>query len=114
MRWNARATVGVVCGLFLIGWATTSVDVGAQQTWTGMISDSTCGGDHGGEVDVRECTAKCVRNGDKYVLAMRDGKTVIPISNQTFPGLPEHAGDTVKVSGELKDNAIEISKIDAP
>jgi hypothetical protein len=94
------------------GWAGANVSSGAPQTWTGMISDSTCGGDHGGEVDVRECTLKCTRQGDKYVLATESGSKVVLIANQDFPGLPEHAGHTVKVTGELKDNAIVVSKID--
>lgn len=96
----------------VIGWAGTRVSTGAEQNWTGMISDSTCLGDHGGEVDVRECTLKCTRQGDKYVLATQNGAKIIGIANQTFAGLPEHAGHIVKVTGELKDNAIVISRID--
>ena len=65
-----------------------------------MVSDSTCGGDHGGEVDVKECTQKCIRNGDKYVLATENGLKVIPIANQDFAGLPEHAGEMVTVTGD--------------
>lgn len=95
-----------------IGWAGMSVSSVAPQTWTGMISDSTCGGDHGGEVDVRECTLKCTRQGDKYVLATENGAKVVPIANQGFAELPEHAGHTVKVTGELKDNAIVISTVE--
>jgi hypothetical protein len=112
MRWTATAAMGVVCGLLIIGWAGARVALGAQETWVGMISDSTCGGDHGGEVDVKECTAKCIRNGDKYVLATNGGTKVIAISNQSFPALPERAGETVKVTGELRDGAIDISKIE--
>ena len=77
-----------------------------------MISDSMCGGDHGGEVDWKECTQKCIRNGDKYVLATEGGLKVVPIANQDFRGLAEHAGDTVKVTGELQNGAIVISKIE--
>src|SRR5262245_56136647 len=68
----------------LVAWAGGRVSTGAEQTWTGMISDSQCGGDHGGEVDVRECTLKCTRQGDKYVLATENGVKVIPIANQNF------------------------------
>jgi len=83
-----------------------------QQTWVGMISDSQCRGDHGGEVDPTECTLKCIRNGDKFVLATDNGVHILPIANQTFAGLQEHAGQTVKVTGELKDGAITIARID--
>jgi hypothetical protein len=108
----------VVLGAALaaFGWAGSATVLRATQSrpqaWTGMISDSTCGGDHGSEVDVKECTQKCIRNGDKYVLATENGLKVIPIANQGFAGLSQHAGDIVRVSGELKDGAIVISKID--
>ena len=98
----------------LVGWAGAYTSLRAQQTWTGMVSDSTCGGEHGGEVDVRECTQKCVKNGDKYVLAIDNGLKVIPITNQDFAALPEYAGIIVKVTGELKNGAIVISKIEKP
>jgi hypothetical protein len=77
-----------------------------------MISDSTCGGDHGGEIDPVECTQKCVKNGDKYVLTTGNGLNVIPIANQGFAGLAEHAGGAVKITGELTDGAITVSKIE--
>jgi len=107
-----RLALSCVVVTALIAWAGGRVSTGAEQTWSGMISDSQCGGDHGGEVDVRECTLKCTRQGDKYVLATENGVKVIPIANQNFAGLAEHAGHTVKVTGELKDNAIVISRID--
>jgi hypothetical protein len=37
---------------------------------------------------------------------------VLPIANQDFGSLFENAGDTVKVTGELKDGAIVISKLE--
>jgi hypothetical protein len=84
----------------------------APQTWNGMISDSSCKDDHGGEVDPRECTVKCVKNGDKYVL-MIDGYTkVLPIANQDFVDLPAHAGQTVKATGEIKDGALVLTRLD--
>jgi hypothetical protein len=97
-----------------IGWLGALTGYGAPQTWTGVISDSQCGGDHGGEVDERECTQKCIKAGDQYVLVTDFGKNVWPIANQGFPSLPEHPGHTVKVTGELKGKAIVISRIDMP
>jgi hypothetical protein len=115
MMKRAFALVAVVVA---VGWAGADVIVRAQQapsqTWTGMISDSTCGGEHGSEVDVKECTQKCIKNGDKYVLATENGVKVIPIANQDFAGLPKNAGDIVKVTGQLKNGAIVISKIEQP
>jgi hypothetical protein len=88
-------------------------NVGADQNWVGIISDSMCTSDHGGEVDPRECTAKCVKAGDKYVLMTDGGVTAVPIANQDFPDLAPHAGGSVKVSGELKDGAIVVTRIEA-
>ena len=100
-------------GVLLIAWALARTDVRAQQSWVGMISDATCGADHGGgEVDPRECTQKCIKNGDKYVLAINNPVSVIPIANQDFGALPERAGDIVRVTGEMKNGSIVISKIE--
>ena len=100
--------VGFALGFVLVGSRST---IAQQQTWKGMISDSTCGGDHGGEVDVVECTQKCIRNHDKFVLATDNGTKVVPIANQDFAGLAPNAGKIVNVTGQLKDGAIVISKI---
>jgi hypothetical protein len=95
-------------------WAGAAAGRPAPQTWTGYVSDSQCGADHGGEVDPKECTLKCVAAGDKFVLVVDHGTTVVPIANQDFPGLRDHAGEEAKVTGELNDGAITISTLDAP
>src|SRR5262245_20661468 len=97
-----------------VAWLGGRTISGAPQTWTGTISDNRCGGDHGGEVDEHECTLRCVKTGDKFVLVTDFGKKVWAIANQNFASLPERAGQTVKVTGELKDDAIVISKIEKP
>lgn len=90
----------------------------AEQTWTGQISDSACGAKHEeaaegqGRMPDRECTQACVRGGSKYVLVV-EGK-VYQIANQDNGGLATHAGHTVRLTGELKGNAITVSKIEMP
>ena len=90
----------------------------AQQTWTGNISDSACGKKHeeaaegNGVMPDRECTQACVRGGSKYVLVV-DGN-VFQIRNQENKDLATHAGHTVRLTGELKDGAITVSKIEMP
>jgi hypothetical protein len=90
----------------------------AEQTWTGNISDSACGAKHEeaaegqGKMPDRDCTQACVRGGSKYVL-VTDGK-VLQIANQDNKDLATHAGHTVKLTGELKGNAITVSKIEMP
>ena len=88
----------------------------AEQTWTGKIADSACGAKHEeaaegqGVMADRDCTQACVRGGSKYVLVV-DGK-VLQIANQDNKDLATHAGHAVKMTGELKGNAITVSKIE--
>ena len=82
-----------------------------EQSWVGTISDSQCTADHGGEIDVRECTLKCTGQGDKFVLMVDGGTKPMQVANQDFAGLKEHAGNTVRVTGELKDGAIVVAGI---
>ncbi|HEV8131659.1 MAG TPA: hypothetical protein VGQ81_10425 [Acidobacteriota bacterium] len=91
-----------------------------EQTWSGKISDSMCGakhmaGEHGGKkMSDRECTLACIKKGAKYVF-VRGGK-VFDIENQDFATLEEHAGHTVKLTGELQADkkTIKVSKIEMP
>src|SRR5262245_39598081 len=95
-----------------IGFVGLRTAAGAEQTWTGVISDVQCGGDHGGEVDERECTLKCTSRGLNFVLAIEHGSKVLAIGNQSFAGLREHAGHTVRITGEQKNDAIFINKLE--
>jgi hypothetical protein len=94
----------------------TTIATAAEQTWTGQISDSACGAKHEeaaegqGKMADRDCTIACVRGGSKYVL-VSDGK-VFQIANQDNKDLAAHAGHTVKMTGEMKDNAITVAKIE--
>jgi len=96
--------------------AAPTVSFAAEQTWSGKISDSACGAKHEeaaegqGVMADRECTQACVRGGSKYVLVV-DGK-VFQIANQDNKDLATHAGHAVKMTGELKGNAITVSKIE--
>lgn len=88
----------------------------AEQTWTGQISDSLCGAKHEeaaegqGKMPDRDCTLACVRGGSTFVL-VSDGN-VFQIANQDLADLKAHAGHRVTVTGELKGDAITVSRID--
>jgi hypothetical protein len=90
----------------------------AAETWKGTITDSMCGvkhsaDKHGGKAaDHRACVEKCINGGGEYVL-VADGKAM-KIANQSFEGLKEHAAHEVMVTGEIKDGAIVVSKIEMP
>jgi hypothetical protein len=99
----------------------------AEQTWTGVISDSNCGAvhradvEHGGRITARECIIGresdpnipgCVsaRYGRQFVFVV--GETVFKVSNQDFAGLRTHAAHRVKLTGELAGDTIKVSKIE--
>ncbi|HEY3127839.1 MAG TPA: hypothetical protein VGL91_00125 [Acidobacteriota bacterium] len=92
----------------------------AEKTWTGKISDSMCGakhmsGEHGAKkMSDRDCTLACIKKGAKYVFVSR-GK-VYNIENQDFASLEEHAGHTVKLTGEMAADgkSIKVADIKMP
>jgi len=102
-------------GLVLMLMPLTSL--AAEQTWTGKISDSMCGVSHkamehgGKKTDAHDCTVACVKGGSKYVFVSK-GK-VFGIENQDLAGLEEHAGHTVKLTGDLQADmkTIKASKL---
>ena len=86
-----------------------------EQTWTGEISDSHCAAEHvpiseGDPVlPSPECVKVCLRASFKYVFVVED--KVYAIANQEYADLAKFAGQEVKLTGELKDNAITVLKI---
>jgi hypothetical protein len=106
----------VFCGVLVLGGS--SMAFAADQTWSGTISDSKCGATHssmehdGKKMTDRQCTAACVKGGAKYVF-VSDGK-VYNVDNQSFAGLPVHAGHSVKLTGEMTGDTIKVSKIAMP
>ena len=90
----------------------------AEESWKGTISDSMCGMKHSAEkhgdkaADHRACVEKCVAGGDAYVFLT--GGKAMKIANQSFAGLKAHAAHEVMLTGEIKDDAIVVSKIEMP
>jgi hypothetical protein len=119
MRNYARTFI-LVTAAMLVAVATP---VPAQQaTWVGQISDSLCGLKHeeepyagGGrqeKLTPHQCTLACINGGSKFVLATEEALYVI--ADQKDPLLVKYAGETVKVTGELKDKVLTVSKIEMP
>ena len=83
--------------LALLGAAVLSYApaLAASGTWTGTISDSSCGAshdamtEHGAKATDKQCTQMCVLKGAKYVF-VNDGK-VLMIKNQDFADLKKYA-----------------------
>jgi len=92
----------------------------ADRTWTGTISDSMCGAKHntsaehaGKMMSDRDCTLACVKDHNaKYVFV--SGGKVYNVGNQDFAALEEHAGHTVKLTGEMSGDTVTVSKIAMP
>ena len=110
--------VSVIASLLLAFSAFAGMSAGqTQTTLSGQISDSLCKAKHeeaaegAGKMTDHDCTVSCVKGGSKYVLLV-DGK-VIQIANQNQRDLETFAGQVVKVTGELKGDAITISAIAA-
>jgi len=99
-------------------FAASPVLAGESKTLTGVLSDAKCNGkhkaaEHGSQADSdHECVTKCVEGGGKYVF-VSGGKTY-QIANQDFADLKAHGGHTVALTGEMKDDAITVSKIAMP
>lgn len=104
----------VVFGASLVGGVLVQA---AEQTWTGTISDSMCrtkheSGAEGQETTNPDCTRDCVKGGSKYVLIV--GEKVFAIANQNHADLAAHAGETVRVRGELSGETITVARVEVP
>jgi hypothetical protein len=92
--------------------------VQAEETWKGTIGDSMCAmkheaGKHGDKAEShKSCVEKCIAGGGQYVFLTKE--KAIPIANQSFAALKEHAGHEVMLTGDLKDGKITVSKIEMP
>jgi hypothetical protein len=86
---------------------------GAPQTWTGTISDNMCGAKHNmAGMDDRECVEMCVKHEGKYIFV--SGGKIFKIANQDNKDLALHAAHMVRLTGEMKDNTITVTKIEMP
>lgn len=88
------------------------------QTWSGVLSESTCGASHQAtaaslKMTDRECAFYCLKGLAKFVV-VDDSKNVIPIANQDFAGIPLRLARPVRVTGVLTEKGILISRIELP
>jgi hypothetical protein len=113
--------LGYLCLLGSVAFVASAAD----QTWMGEISDSQCGATHDQMIagkykelrsssgaPSRDCTLACIKGGSKYVFVMK-GKGY-NIANQNFAGLQVHAGETVRLTGEMKGDTITVSEVAMP
>ena len=113
MRRTLQLIIVICCGATAGGQTPP-----APQTWSGVLSDSTCGGSHQaiaskGGMSERECAFHCLKTLAKYVLVDQNG-TVLRIANQDFAGLPLRLARPVRLTGQMTENGILISRIEPP
>lgn len=84
---------------------------GKQDTFTGVISDSMCGGKHMmKDESAAECTRICVKQGSDYALVV--GKKVYSLKGKASY-LDKYAGEQVTVKGTLSGNTIHAETVAA-
>jgi hypothetical protein len=86
----------------------------ANMTMNGTISDSMCGASHakmtaGHNMTDRDCALACIKGGAKYVF-VSSGK-VYQISNQNQADLMKGAGESVRLTGDVNGDTINVSKV---
>ena len=91
--------------LMLLSMATALAFASGAKTWTGQISDEKCGA----KVNA-DCAKKCIDGGQKAVLVNDGDGKIIPIADaKTVAG---HEGHHVKVTGTMKDGALNVTKVE--
>ena len=87
----------------------------ADQTFTGVITDSMCGANHAMMkiTPDSKCADQCVKSNPSVKYALNDGSHIYKLSDQATPA--RFSGQKVKVTGTLftKTSIIQVTKIEA-
>ncbi len=110
-----RRTLSAVV-VFSVLLITLSLVASAQEqaaTWTGWISDTSCGV-KGTNAAHKDCAPKCVKEkGAKWVLINSQNKAVLNIHNQDAVNPATALGQEVKATGHaMPDGSIHIDSIE--
>ena len=113
-----RKLIGIIVALGVVLSVSVAAQKAPEQTWTGKISDSMCGGKHsvgeheGKKMADADCTKVCVKGGEKYVF-VSEGK-VYQLANQSSKTIAAHAGQQVELTGTLKGDTITAKEMKSP
>lgn len=96
-----------------------SIAAAATKSMEGTISDSMCGASHAKMMEMhkdakmteRDCTLACVKGGGKFVFV--SGGQVYNLANQNLAALTQHAGQTVRVTGDVEGDTLTVKKVTA-
>jgi hypothetical protein len=107
--------IGMIVALGLAVSVSAAAQKPGEQTWTGKISDSKCkekhmGGEHEGKkMTDADCTRVCVKGGAKYVFVSES--KVYQLANQNSKTIASHAGQEVRLTGQMKGDTISATQI---
>ena len=88
------------------------------RTWSGVLSEDTCGASHQAMaastgMSARACAFHCLKGLARFVV-VDEQNNVLPIANQDFAGIPLRLARPVRVTGVLTDKGIVVSRIEPP
>ena len=103
----------VVFSVLLLTLSLVAIAQEQATTWTGWISDSSCG-IKGTSADHKDCAQKCVKEkGAKWVFVNSQSKAVLKIHNQDAVNPSTALGQEVKATGHvMQDGSIHIDSIE--
>lgn len=100
------------CSIFVLAAVLTAAPATAPATFSGVITDTSCGAKHTmqGHTDA-DCVKMCLKGSAQY--ALYDGKNVLKLSDQKSPA--KFSAQHVKVTGTLdaKTQTIKVVSIEA-
>jgi uncharacterized protein YdeI (BOF family) len=115
MEMNMKKILGLACAVACAAVTSLPAQQGQPQAqgqgWNGTISCSTCAADSKTATD-RVCIFDCIKALGKYVFIDDATKQVMPIANQDFAGFPLYAGRRLRISGELSNGVVMVTKIE--
>jgi Protein of unknown function (DUF5818) len=84
----------------------------ADETWTGVISDSHCNAMHAKASKAAEtCVEKCIKGGNSYVFVNGADSKVFKLD--PADKAKGHGGHEVKVTGTVEGDTIHVKSIEA-
>ncbi len=101
-------------------WMAVALFIGAassvranEMTFTGMVGDAMCGVKHKMNAPSETCTTECVNHGSDYALIMNDKAYTLKAPKKLKAALEKLAGQKVVVTGDQKDDTIQVSAVKA-
>ena len=95
-----KTTVLLLTLLAVAVFALPTAGAAEKGTWTGWITDSSCGA-KGAKAEHRDCALKCLNEGGKLVFYDNETQKIYKIENQELA--KQHLGHEVVVTGEVLD-----------